>query len=68
VALNEPIRINTSVAFDIVNVLCVIGEQFAFVLQQADESMSRRCLANVRKRLTSKGVEDACSMSVQWSN
>lgn len=41
VALDQLVGLDPSVAFDVVYVLRVVGLQYAFILQQLDESVCR---------------------------
>lgn len=58
-ALDQLLRENARMAFQIVNVLGEIGQELAFVLEQLDECMSRRELAGGREDVLCDGVKDA---------
>ena len=59
VALNQLLREDTCHRLDVVNILGVIGEEFALLLEQVDEFMCRRVSIYVGEDVLSNLKEDA---------
>jgi len=55
--LYQFLRLDSSMAFDVIDILRVIPEEFAFVLYQANELVCGSPLVQVRKDISSKSIK-----------
>jgi hypothetical protein len=60
--LDQFVLVDTGVALDVVDVLCVVGEELALVLEQADELVRWGPFRQVWEDISGEGIKDAVNV------